>query len=480
MTPGTVTTLRTGEGAVQERVRALTGLVFPGNRLSALQAGVERGMRRAGIGDVDAYLTRLAVESALLDDLVAEVTVGETYFFRDAPQCRVIRERILPELLGSRPGRPLRIWSAGCATGEEPWTLSILHAETGAPEPARILGTDLSRPALARASRARYGRWALRGLTPEDVARYFRASHCGFALRRDLMGDVEFRYLNLVEDTYPSLASGISGMDLILCRNVLIYFDARTAEQVVRRLMASLAPGGWLLLGASDPSPPDPGPCEVVVTESGLAYVRTDTPEPPRHGPFIGRDPVRELSAPSGASDGGLRLPPPPHASRGAPPAPAGRPVTAAPVERGTHALLSPPSGVGEAVARVRQLANAGDLQAAGRACAAALDAYRTSAELTYLHGVLLVEAGQYVDAAAAFRACLYLDRNMAVGHLALGGAFCRLGDAAGARRCLQAAERILASQSPDAAVPAADGERAGRLLAAARAQFALLPPEVS
>lgn len=457
MTPGPLTTFASDAGPVHERVRALTGLVFPESRVGALRTGVAKGMKRAGTGDPETYLSRLEVEPTLLDDLVAEITVGETYFFRDAPQCRVIRDRVLPGLLHRRSRGPLRIWSAGCATGEEAYTMAILHAEAGAPEPARIVGTDLSRPALARARRGRYGRWALRGLTPEEVARYFRPSGSGFVLPPGLVGEVEFRYLNLAEDTYPSLASGISGMDLILCRNVLIYFDPETAAQVIRRLMDSLAPGGWLLLGASDPHPADPAPCEVVVTEAGLAYRR-----PEKGGPA-----TRPGDITSASADLLTSLPALPWVPAGPRPP---EPRAAAPADPAPSADLE------AAVARVRSLANAGDLQAAGGACAAALDVHRTSAELTYLHGVLLVEAGRATEAAGALRACLYLDRTLAVAHLALGGALLRLGDTEGARRALRNAERLLASQPPDAQVPASDGERAGRLVAAARVKLALLP----
>jgi len=464
--PFPVSAAGTGADRVHERVRALTGLTFPDNRQDTLRAGLVNGMKRAGTRDPETYLSRLANEPALLDDLVADITIGETYFFRDAPQCRLIRDRILPELLDERAGRSLRIWSAGCATGEEAYTLAIFHAEAGAPEPARIVGTDISRPALARARRGRYGLWSLRGVPPSEIARYFRRSGSDFALHPELMRGVEFRYVNLAEDAYPSLASGIAAMDLILCRNVLIYFDGETAAQVIRRLMESLAPGGWLLLGASDPLPTDPAACEVVVTGAGLAYrrrggaVRSSWPERTVAASTFSSKPV-----PPGPTE--LRLPEPPLA-KPQPPAAEAAPPAAHP---------SPPD-LQATVARVRSLANAGDLQAAGGACAGALDLHRTSAELTYLHGVLLAEAGRLSEAAAALRVCLYLDRTLAVAHLALGGTLARLGDDAGARRALRNAERLLASQSPDAEVPASDGERAGRLAAAARAQLALLAGE--
>ncbi|MEX1051070.1 MAG: protein-glutamate O-methyltransferase CheR, partial [Gemmatimonadales bacterium] len=256
-------------------VRRRTGLVFGDSRRSAFAAAIETHARRSAAGDIEAYLARLSVESALLDDLVADITVGETHFFRDTPQFDLIQNKVIPELLARRPAdRPLRIWSAGCATGEEAYTLAIVAHELGLGDAARIVATDLSRAALAGARRGCYRRWSLRGVTPETEARYFEHHGDEFRFARELRDAVEFRYLNLAEDTYPSLASGIWGMDLILCRNVLIYFDAATVARVVGRLVRSLAPDGWLLLGASDPLATEFVPVDAVITTAGLAYRR--------------------------------------------------------------------------------------------------------------------------------------------------------------------------------------------------------------
>jgi chemotaxis protein methyltransferase CheR len=123
----------------------------------------------------------------------------------------------------------------------------------------------------------------------------------------------------------------------------------------------------------------------------------------------------------------------------------------------------------------VRSLANQGELDAAGRACAAGLDHHRTSAELAYLHAVLLAEAGTHAEAAAAARRAIYLDRRMVVAHLTLGGALARLGETGGACRAFANAQRLLAGMPPDAVVPASDGERAGRLVQMAGSQLRLL-----
>jgi chemotaxis protein methyltransferase CheR len=283
-------------------------------------------------------------------------------------------------------------------------------------------------------------------------------------------------------------------MDLILCRNVLIYFDAETVARVARRLIDSLSDDGWLLLGASDPPFGELVPCDVVVTDAGLAYRRR------------GRGAASPLFPLSTAWRGGQGVRPPP-----LPEAPALEQPLHPSVPLATHdpAPVAPQqealAGLADAarsyaerdyeraaeqasrlvqrngsdpapwVVLVRALANRGELEAAGRACAAAFDRHRTSAELAYLHAVLLAEAGRHADAVAAARRSLYLDRELVVAHLALGGALARLGDTEGACRSAQNARRLLADMAPDAIVPASDGEPAGRLAEMAEVQLQLL-----
>lgn len=445
------------ERAVRGRIRSLTGLAFPESLRTRLVEGVAHGMGCAGLKEPMEYLARLEGEPELLDDLVTRITVGETYFFRDPAQCELVRKRILPDLLRRRAGRPLRIWSAGCATGEEAYTLAILHGEVaGVTAPAHILGTDLSRQALARARSGRYPRRSLRSLPPEALGRYFKESDGAFLVARDRLGTVDFRYLNLAEDTYPTLASGAWAMDLILCRNVLIYFDREMAADVTRRMMASLAPGGWLLLGASDPLPPDPEPCDTVVTDAGIAYRRPDVESGPPPDAMVGMAPEipwRSLGTLPRA------VPPP-------------RPPVAEPIEASRQEGAE---GLDVWVTRVRHLANRGALEDASAECSRALTRHPMSAELTYLLGILSGEAGHPEAALSALRGALYLDSSLAVAHLGLAGVLLRMGNAQGARRSMMNAHGLLASQPPEAEVPASDGERAGRLLAACEAGLAIL-----
>src|SRR5712691_4412657 len=126
-------------------VRRRTGLVFRDARSSAFETGLVRAMRRAKLTEPAVYLGRLDAEPALLDELVGEITVGETYFFREPQQFDVIRDEVSPALLSVQPrDHALRIWSAGCATGEEPYTLAVVLREQGLAGTARIVATDLS------------------------------------------------------------------------------------------------------------------------------------------------------------------------------------------------------------------------------------------------------------------------------------------------------------------------------------------------
>jgi chemotaxis protein methyltransferase CheR len=482
--------------AAGEFVRRRTGLVFRDARGPALEAALVRATGRARTSAPDAYLARLDAEPALLDDLVAEITVGETYFFREPQQFSVIRDEIIPALVSHRArDHPLRIWSAGCATGEEPYSVAIVLRELGLERAAHIVATDLSRGALARARRARYTRWSLRGVSEHVVRTYFEPAGDGFRLHPAVRDAVEFRYLNLAEDTYPSLSTGIWAMHLILCRNVLIYFDAESVTRVARRLIDSLTDDGWLLLGASDPPLGDLVPCDVAVTGAGLAYRRP------------GRGAIRPRATAPGT--GTRALPPAPDSPvLEQPPSP---PNPSPTVEQGPRVevlgVLDEPADAARSYAErdyrrsaevasrvvqrdgsdpalwivlVRALANRGELDAAGQACATALDRHRTSAELTYLHAVLLAEAGRHREAAGAARRALYLDRGLIVAHLALGGTLTRLGDADGARRAFRNAQRLLAAMAPRDVVPASDAEPAGRLAAMADVQLRLLREEAA
>lgn len=477
---------RPGFEAVARLVGERTGLSFAPNLRSSVEQRIKQRMTERSIPDLGRYRELLEADASAFQELVAELTVGETYFFREPEQLDFIRSRVIPELVRSpSPGGGVRAWSAGCASGEEAYSLAILLKEVGLGGTATVLGTDLSHERLDRARRARYSRWSLRGVPPEVVDRYFAQRGNQYALTPEIREGVTFRQLNLADESYPSLASGVWTMDLILCRNVLIYLDRATVAGVARRLMRALSPRGWLFLGASDPPLSGLVECETVITGAGVAYRHPSRPraraatvsEPPARPP----PPEPSASVPERAKPPAPREPP----ARVAEPPP---PLDATEVtslyasreyaragERARRLLERDPGDPGLWILLVRALANQGELAEAGRACTAALEHHRTSAELMYLHALLLSAAEHYGEAVAAARRALYLDRRLVVGHLVLGSVLRSLGEDEAARAALRNAERLLASAPAEGVVPASDGETARRLLATVRLQLKLL-----
>ena len=470
-------------------VAARTGLVFSRPRHQTIEAAIRRESSRAGHHGLAAYHAALRGDASAVDALAAELTIGETYFFRDAPQFDLLRSRILPELAASPSADgAVRVWSAGCASGEEPYSIAILCHELGLGARTKIVGTDLSRDRLAAAREARYGRWSLRGVPDAVIASYFTRRDTRYDLVPVMRDMVEFRYLNLadVADADPSGAPG--RMDLILCRNVLIYFDAATTARVIRHLLSALSARGWLLLGASDPPITDYADCEVVVTPAGLAYRPAGTmpsrnvvsPAPRAYEVYVGTHdtpvpPVPVTVAYTLQATTAHSVPDPrrEELARIVEAHSEGQESLAAElarqfIARGGNELTA-------WVIRVRALANAGSLSEAGKSCAAALELHPLSAELTYLQSILLINAGRFVEAAETCRRALYLDHTLAVAHVARGDALARQHRAEDAARAFRAALRLLGQMAPDAIVPASGGERSARMTAAVASRLELM-----
>jgi chemotaxis protein methyltransferase CheR len=187
--------------AILDHVHERTGLVFPASRIEDANRAVTIAMKAAASTDPAVYFDSIRENAAAFDDLVAELTVGETYFYRDSGQFETLRNEILPDIARRRPGTTIRAWSAGCATGEEPYSLAILFQEEGLR--ASLLATDISMRALARAQEATYGAWSLRGADAAYRDRYFDRVRDRFVLRADVRREVRFQIHNLAAADYP-------------------------------------------------------------------------------------------------------------------------------------------------------------------------------------------------------------------------------------------------------------------------------------
>jgi chemotaxis protein methyltransferase CheR len=198
-------------------------------------------------------------ESESLNRIISAITIGETYFFRDKLQVKVLSETVLPAIIKKkieRGERAIRIWSAGCSSGEEIYTIIMLLKNIiNDLEDWQyfFLATDINIDVLKKGISGQYSEWSMRSIPHEYLHRYFTKNQHQYQLSDDVKKFVTFDYLNLNSDLYPSLMSGTMMHDLIVCRNVLIYFDTEHAIKIINRLSRSLSDDGYILLGASDP-----------------------------------------------------------------------------------------------------------------------------------------------------------------------------------------------------------------------------------
>jgi len=194
-----------------------------------------------------------------MKELVNLLTVGETYFFRDHNQLNVVKKKILKPLIEKRnitAERRLKIWSAGCASGEEPYSLAMIIKEL-IPYlnfwKIDILATDINHHSLEKAKSASYNNWSFRNTSEHIKDKYFIAKDSKHHLVDEIKKMVSFNYLNLVDPCYPSYFNRTTDIDLIICRNVAIYFNRETTRSIVERFYECLSDEGWLVMGASDP-----------------------------------------------------------------------------------------------------------------------------------------------------------------------------------------------------------------------------------
>ncbi len=239
--------------SLRDRLADYSGVYLDLARLRLLEHGLLQRLLATG-DDFAAYERRIQGPGGRDElRLLAELVLNhETIFFRNGPHLRALREVLLPEIHRRKPpGAPIRIWSAGCATGEEPYSLAITALETlGEPlaRPVEIWATDLSEPALQKARTGFYRGRALQNLPAELLARYFTPKDDGYLAGDALRALVRFESLNLL-DPFPRYTSSI---DIIFCQNVTIYFQLKTCQELIARFYGCLPAGGLLCLGFSE------------------------------------------------------------------------------------------------------------------------------------------------------------------------------------------------------------------------------------
>jgi chemotaxis protein methyltransferase CheR len=353
--------------------------------------------------------------------LIAGLTIGETHFWRDHGCFEALERHVLPDLIAARRSRrALRVWSAACSTGEEPYSLAIL-LDRLLPDRAAwdltVLATDLNPAALATARRGLYRPWSLRDVPAAVRERYFRERGArGIEVDPEIRRMVRFETANLAERFPPAVAGG--AMDLIVCRNVLMYLTPETARRTVAHLRGALAEDGWLIVAPAEASAEAFRPLRPVNFPGGIFFRAggaADEPAPPRP----------TLAVPARRTERGLQSRP----ARGGSAPPARRPL-----EPESPAALK---------ARAQVLADRGSLEEARRLCRQALAADRLDAGAYRLLAAIEQERGRVAPAMDALRRALYLDPDASEGHLALGRLLLARGERRSALRHLATADRL-------------------------------------
>lgn len=238
---------------LRDQLAEYSGVYLDLARMRLLENGLTQRLRATG-DDLDAYERRISAPGGRDElRLLAELVLNhETIFFRNGPHLRALRDVLLPELHRHKPaGAPIRIWSAGCATGEEPYSLAIAALEAlGKPlaRPIEIWATDLSEPALRKARAGFYRGRALQNVPADLLDRYFTPKDDGYLVADALRALVRFEPLNLL-DPFPRHASSV---DMIFCQNVTIYFQLKTCQELIARFYECLPANGLLFLGFSE------------------------------------------------------------------------------------------------------------------------------------------------------------------------------------------------------------------------------------
>lgn len=379
---------------VARLVRRETGMVIGETQLSALAAALGRiapGM------EAERFLAELAAgthRAALMTGLIDEVTVQESYFFRELRELQAVEWRRLLEESRANGVADVRVWVTACATGEEAYSLAILAEEALGPAAAcvSILATDISQGALSRAEAGRYSERSVRNLSRRQRDRHFVREDGHYAVRSSLRAQVRFRRHNLISDSSPP--PGEVSFDVIGCRNLFIYFDAVTADRVVGLLESAVRPAGYLILGAAD---------RLVATARRLEGVQVGSGTAQRPG-----KPERALRRPLGLG----------------------------------------PSVVDEqSVEQALLAANEGDLDRALAIIAELLVTEPLNADAYFLRGLAELGLDLGDAAVASFRRALYVDASFGLAAFQLG----RAHDVRGSPRAARNAyERALRTLDPD------------------------------
>lgn len=413
--------------ALTEMLVGRTGMATLRDRASEVGAAVCERSTAAGCRSGDVFAAALLsgeLGREEMDELVAVLTIGETYFFRHEEVFDALRTHVFPAW--SESTECWRAWSAACSVGCEAYSLAIAWRDVRAclDRPRlEILATDINRAFLARARRADFGKWHLRNMPTERVERLFNRRDDSFVLRPEFRTGVDFRVFNLLDDP-ATLGLQENSLDLVFCRNVMIYFEPAVVAQLAKTFFSLLKPGGWLVTGASECNAEVFAEFSAVMFPGAILYQKPGAvhrmpelrmPDIPQ---AVGHDDVPAWVPPVLPES-----PPAPRRARAAAPDP--RAAAMADLLAGRCA---------DAEAKLEHLIHLNNLEP----------------ELYFLRALAQENLDRYADAETSYRQCLFLNRNHPASQTNLAILLAKTGRRDAADRAARSAVRLLASLDPN------------------------------
>jgi chemotaxis protein methyltransferase CheR len=442
-----------------------SGLHFERRNIRVLERGLESRMTALRIGsfnDYYEYLCQNMERRQELQKLLQLLTVGETFFFRYHAHFEALRSVVLPQLVSTAQQKQLRIWSAGCSTGEEPYSLAITIMES-IPHwkqlDIKIIATDINNRSLSRAREGVYNAWKLRVTEKSCLAKYFKQIGESYVVRDEVKALVEFSYFNLQS---PPPSTGET-FDIIFCRNVMIYFTTATTKKLVENFAVSLKPGGYLFLGHSET----------------LSYISTKFERHLHDGGFYYRKkgeqpgkPVEKPALPAATVKVGRPSQPSAAALRTSPPEPelgpevmfvkgmnllqqGDLPAAAAMFEK---LLRIQPDHAGAILAQSRLHIAGGRIVEALACCNRALTCNDLLPDGYFLRGLLYEMLEQENEAMDEYRKAILLQMNFVMPHYQLGKLCFRCGDRKSGLRELKNSLKILEKCRRETVIPLSGG----------------------
>jgi len=439
-------------------IHKTSGIFLEESKMDSLRISLVTRATRFGYTDYRDYFRLLSSDEEEFKELMNLVTINETSFFRFPAQFDAFRDRIIPEILDGRPkgNDRFRVWSAGCSTGEEPYTIAMTLLESTL-EPlgynCEVTGTDVSTQALDRARKAVYPDRAFTNLAPGIMQRWFEPSgdgHRPVKRVRDLCG---FHYHNLVREPYPLAL--MSNWDVIFCRNVTIYFRIESTRRVVDTFFDALNPGGYLFIGHSETLTSVSDRFEPVEIGGVFLYRKPNTRRVFTFDDIVARrqgrstTPARPGSAAEKRAADAARPPRPVRLPRVTTPAPPEKPapgaenaeqlvalaharlesaMAAEALEFAQRALALDPSSLDAQVVVAFAHADLGHLDQAKEQAVSALKMNPLAAPARYILGVIHQQQGDIDEALEEFKRTLYVDRDFVLAHFALANIYRQQG----------------------------------------------------